>query len=60
MSRPIARSTEFRLLEPAATSRGSLNGLLPGNTARTSEKFDSVADIERLRQERTDELSGLR
>ena len=28
--------------------------------ARTSEKFDSVADIERLRQERTDELSGLR
>ena len=28
--------------------------------ARTNEKFDSVADINRLRQERTDELSSLR
>jgi prevent-host-death family protein len=28
--------------------------------ARTDEKFDSVADINRLRQERTDELSNMR
>ncbi len=28
--------------------------------ARTDEKFDSVADVERVRQERVDELSGLR
>jgi prevent-host-death family protein len=38
----------------------SLRALRSRMRARTDQRFDSVADVERVRQERTDELTGLR
>jgi prevent-host-death family protein len=38
----------------------ALRSLRERITARTEEKFDSVTDINRVRQDRTDELSNMR